>query len=123
MIINEMQRKLATWTASDKAHRVNRLLRLFSHPHWLSQAAQVILSSKGAKMPGVNGLTKIHLQANLVSYLDEIRNDLLSGNYQPKPARRIYILKANGKRRPLGKRTLKRQNSTTRHGSGANMGK
>lgn len=102
-----MQRKLATWTATDKTHRVNRLLRLISHPHWLSQAAQVTLTSQGAKTPGVDGLTKVHLQANLAGYLDEIRNDLLSGNYQPKPARRIYIPKANGKLRPLGIPTLR----------------
>ena len=44
---------------------------------------------------------------NLAGYLDEIRDDLLSGNYQPKPARRIYIPKANGKQRPLGIPTLR----------------
>lgn len=32
----------------------------------------------------------------------KIRNDLLSGDYQPLPARRIYIPKPNGKQRPLG---------------------
>ena len=107
MIISELQRKLAIWTASDKTRRVNRLLRLISHPLWLGQAAKVTLSSKGAKTPGVDGLTKIHVQANLTGYLDEIRNDLLSGRYQPMPARRIYIPKANGKQRPLGIPTLR----------------
>lgn len=107
MIISELQRKLATWTATDKARRVNRLLRLISHPQWLCQAAEVTLSSKGAKTPGVDGITKIHLQDKLTDYLDGIRNDLLSGNYQPMPARRIYIPKANGKQRPLGIPTSK----------------
>lgn len=107
MIISEQQRKLATWTATDKTRRVNRLLRLISHPHWLRQAAEVTLSSKGAKTPGVDGITKIHIQAYLAGYLDEIRDDLLSGNYQPMPARRIYIPKANGKLRPLGIPTLR----------------
>lgn len=107
MIIRELQRKLATWTATDKTRRVNRLLRLISHPHWLYQAAQVTLSSKGATTPGIDGITKMHLQTNLTGYLDGIRNDLLSGNYQPMPARRIYIPKANGKQRPLGIPTLR----------------
>jgi retron-type reverse transcriptase len=83
------------------------LLRLISHPRWLCQAAEVTLSSKGAKTPGIDGITKIHLQTNLNVYLNKIRYDLLSGNYQPMPARRIYIPKANGKQRPLGIPTLR----------------
>ena len=102
-----MQCKLATWTATDKTRRVDRLLRLISHKEWLHQAAKVTLSSKGAKTPGVDGVTKIHLQDNLNIYLDEIRNDLLSGKYKPMPARRIYIPKANGKQCPLGIPTLR----------------
>lgn len=102
-----MQRKLATWTATEKNRRINRLLRLISHPQWLRKAAEITLSSKGAKTPGVDGITKIHLQARLNNYLHEIRTDLLSGNYQPLPARRIYIPKANGKQRPLGIPTLR----------------
>jgi RNA-directed DNA polymerase len=42
----------------------------------------------------------------LNTYLNEIRNDLPLGNYQPMPARRIYIPKANGKQYPLGISTL-----------------
>ena len=101
MIISEMQRKLATWT-TDSDRRVDRLLRLVSHPQWLWKAAEITLSSKGAKTPGVDGITKIHLQEGLSDYLLEIRVDLLSGNYHPLPARRLYIPKANGKQRPLG---------------------
>lgn len=107
MIISELQRKLATWTAVDKTRRVNRLLRLISHHEWLYQAAQVTLSSKGAKTPGVDGITKVHLQTNLHTYLAEISDDLRLGHYQPMPARRIYIPKANGKQRPLGIPTLR----------------
>jgi len=97
-----MQRKLATWTAIESDRRVDRLLRLISHPQWLRKAAEITLSSKGARTPGVDGMTKVHLQEGLSDYLAVIRTDLLSGNYQPLPARRIYIPKANGKQRPLG---------------------
>ena len=34
-------------------------------------------------------------------YVDGLINDLKNGTYKPKPARRIYIPKANGKERPL----------------------
>lgn len=107
MIISEMQRKLATWTATESDRRVDRLLRLISHPQWLEKAAEITLSSKGARTPGVDGVTKVHLQKGLKDYLTTIRIDLLSGNYQPLPARRIYIPKANGKQRPLGIPTLR----------------
>jgi RNA-directed DNA polymerase len=102
-----MQRKLATWTANDEAKRVTRLLRLISHPQWLCEAAEVTLAAKGAKTPGVDGITKTHFQANVNGYLTQITADLLSGNYQPMPAKRIYIPKANGKQRPLGIPTLR----------------
>ena len=76
MIISEMQRKLATWTAADDGRRVNRLLRLISHPQWLRKAAEITLSSKGAETPGVDGITKSHLQGRLEEYLQKIRDDL-----------------------------------------------
>jgi group II intron reverse transcriptase/maturase len=101
-----MQRKLATWTSTDKTRRVNRLLKLISHPEWLHHAANITLSSKGAKTAGVDGVDKSHMQANLDNHLKEIRRSLLSGEYQPMPARRVYIPKANGKQRPLGIPTL-----------------
>jgi len=107
MIINEMQRKLATWTATDKDRRVNRLLRVISHPLWLAKAAEITLSSKGARTPGVDGINKYKLQSGLNEYLEQIRNDLLSGSYKPYPARRIYIPKAHGKQRPIGIPTLR----------------
>nr|WP_317497521.1 group II intron reverse transcriptase/maturase [Idiomarina sp. Sol25] len=102
-----MQHKLATWTETNKTRRINRLLRLISHPDWLRQAADITLSSKGARTPGVDGITKYHLQENLGAYLTAIRQDLLTGNFTPSPARRIYIPKANGKQRPLGIPTLR----------------
>lgn len=102
-----MQRKLATWADNDKTKRFDRLLRLICHIDWLNEAARITLSAKGANTPGVDGISKVHLEQGLGAYLKSIRDDLLSGNYQPQPARRIYIPKANGKQRPLGIPTLR----------------
>jgi group II intron reverse transcriptase/maturase len=102
-----MHRKLATWTATVKTRRVDRLLRLISHPLWLEEASRITLSSKGAKTAGVDGVTKEVLQLELKYFLSDIRRDLLAGKYNPSPARRVYIPKANGKQRPLGIPTLR----------------
>lgn len=103
MIICELQRKLATWAESDPARRMDRILRLIAQREWLEEAARITLSSSGAKTPGVDGVTKHSLESeSLLDYLQHIREDLLSGNYQPAPARRIYIPKAKGKQRPIG---------------------
>ncbi len=46
------------------------------------------------------------MQADLDHHLADLRTDLLKGSYCPKPVKRIYIPKANGKLRPLGIPTL-----------------
>ena len=82
-------------------------MRLITHPDWLAEAARITLSSKGAKTPGVDGVTKQAIAKDLGEYLTTLRQELLSGVYHPSPAKRIYIPKANGKQRPLGIPTLR----------------
>jgi len=108
LIIGELQRKLATWAQDDPARRMDRLLRLIAEHDWLEEAARITLSSLGSKTPGVDGVTKQHLGSDVLpGYLQHIREDLLSAQYRPAPARRIYIPKANGKQRPIGIPTLR----------------
>ena len=103
-----MQGKLATWAESGPARRMDRLLRLIAEYDWLYEAARLTLSSSGAKTSGVDGVTKQQLGLDVLpTYLQHIREDLLSGEYRPAPARRIYIPKANGKQRPIGIPTLR----------------
>ena len=102
-----MQHKLATWSAADKERRFDRLLRIIADRSWLQEAARVTLTSKGAKTPGIDGMDKQAIEANLTNELAQLRAELLAGSYRPEPARRVYIPKANGKQRPLGIPTLR----------------
>lgn len=102
-----MQGKLATWATDDKERKFDRLLRLIANRSWLQEAARVTLASSGAKTPGVDRVDKQAMEANLHQYLADIRSDLLDGCYQPLPAKRVYIPKANGKKRPLGIPTIR----------------
>jgi len=101
-----MQHKFATWAENDQTRRFDRLLRLVANREWLAQAARIVLASSGARTPGIDGMDKRRLQGNLAKHLDDLQADLLGGTYCPKPVKRIYIPKANGKLRPLGIPTL-----------------
>lgn len=102
MIISEMQSKLASWSTQDPQRRFTRILRLIAQPEWLAEAAEKVLSSKGAKTPGIDGISRDHMEKDLESFLGELRATLLDGSYRPLPVKRIYIPKPNGKQRPLG---------------------
>lgn len=102
MIISEMQRKLATWSTADAERKFDRMLRIIADRSWLAEAARITLASSGARTPGVDGVDKRAMAADLPAELERIRAELLAGDYQPLPARRVYIPKANGKQRPLG---------------------
>lgn len=75
-----MQRKLATWAATDPSRVIG----------WLAEATQITLSSKGGHPPGVDGVNIAKLQARLAAELKILRDELLSGHYQPLPARRVH---------------------------------
>lgn len=107
MIIGEMQSKLAKWASKDARRKFDRLLRLISNRSWLQEAARIALASKGARTPGIDGVDKRAMGDNLQDYLETIRSELLAGSYQPQPAKRVYIPKADGRQRPLGIPTLR----------------
>lgn len=67
----------------------------------IGTAIHNIKSNKGSKTAGVD-------QMKMDKYLQMPRDELIAlirdnfSNYRPKPARRVYIPKKNGKQRPLG---------------------
>ena len=102
-----MQGKLASWSSEDKSRKFDRLLRVITNRSWLLQAAGVVLGASGAKTPGVDGVDRHGMLQDLPCHLERLRKELLTGNYRPMPAKRVYIPKANGKLRPLGIPTLR----------------
>lgn len=58
-----------------------------------------IYRNDGAMIPGT---TKETADAMSLEKIDAIINALRSERYQWEPAKRVYILKRNGKKRPLG---------------------
>ena len=102
-----MQCKLATWSSANAGRKFDRLLRVIADRSWLLEAARITLASQGARTPGIDGVDKRAMEANLAEELARIRAELLAGSFHPQPARRVYIPKANGKQRPLGIPTLR----------------
>lgn len=62
-------------------------------------AYQKLYSNRGAGTKGVDGDTADGFGKE---YIQRLINELKTLKYKPKPIRRTYIPKANGKKRPLG---------------------
>jgi len=82
--------------------RVRNLMDLMHHPQWLRVAAERALRRSHNKAPGVDGVLASDFRKGLDDKIEVLRLELKRGTYQPQPARRVMIPKANGKMRPLG---------------------
>ena len=82
----------------DKQVKLTNLIRLLNEENLKDCFYQL----KRNKASGVDGVTFQEYESNLESNLQDLVNRLKSWSYHPKPVRRVYIPKSNGKMRPIG---------------------
>jgi group II intron reverse transcriptase/maturase len=85
---------------STKGYRVRNLFQIMTNnPELWMQAYANIYPNRGAMTKGIDGTTIDGFCEDRVANTIKL---LKEGRYQPKPSRRVYIRKTNGKQRPLG---------------------
>lgn len=58
------------------------------------------------KAPGIDGITFDEYSSDVDFNIKKLVHNMKSGKYYPKPVKRVYIKKTNGKKRPLGIPTI-----------------
>jgi group II intron reverse transcriptase/maturase len=98
--LQDLRRRMYRKAKSDKSHRFWGLFVHVTKMETLEEAYRAAKRNGGA--PGVEGRTFADIeQAGRTTFLEAIREDLITGRYKPMPNRRVDIPKSNGKVRTL----------------------
>ncbi|WP_214633152.1 group II intron reverse transcriptase/maturase [Antrihabitans cavernicola] len=101
-----MQAKLHRWAVADPGRRFDDLFNLVCDPATLIVAFDRVAGNRGARAPGVDGLTvaDVEEQVGAPGFLDDLRASLKDGSFRPLPVRERVIPKpgGSGKVRRLG---------------------
>ncbi|MBE5101483.1 reverse transcriptase domain-containing protein [Priestia aryabhattai] len=85
--------------SENSTYTYKRLYRNLYNPEFYYIAYQKIYAKQGNMTQGVDGKT---IDGMSLKRIDDLIEALKTESYQPKPVKRVYIPKKNGKRRPLG---------------------
>jgi len=104
--LREFQQKLHTKAKDEPKFRFYSLYDKTYRIDVLTEAYRKAKANGGAC--GVDGTTFADVEAKGVSeYLAGLQLEMQEHRYEPQPVRRVYIPKANGKKRPLGIPTIR----------------
>ena len=106
MRVSEMQAKLHRWAVADPGRRFDDLFNFVYDPATLIMAFDRVAGNRGARTPGVDGLTVADIEeyVGVLGFLDDLRAALKDGSFRPLPVRERKIPKpgGSGKVRSLG---------------------
>jgi group II intron reverse transcriptase/maturase len=98
--LQDLRRRIYRKAKSEKTHRFWGLFVHVTKTETLEEAYRMAKGNGGA--PGIDGQSFEAIEASGVArFLEEIREELTTGGYEPKPNRRVDIPKDNGKVRTL----------------------
>lgn len=101
--VRRLQMRIAKATREGHHGKAKALQWILTHSFYTKcLAVERVVSNKGGRTPGVDNVTWETPRQKIQAV-----KTLKRRGYQPKPLRRVYIPKRNGKRRPLGIPTIK----------------
>lgn len=101
--VNRLQRRIVQAQKQGRYAKVKALQYLLTHSFsGKALAVKKVTENKGKRTPGIDGITWDTSRKK-----SQALKTLKQRGYEPKPLRRVYIEKLNGKLRPLGIPTIK----------------
>ena len=98
--LQDLRRRIYRKAKSDKTHRFWGLFVHIAKTETLMEAYRIAKRNGGT--PGIDGQTFADIESSgLANFLADLRDDLLTGRYEPQPNRRVGIPKSNGQVRTL----------------------